>query len=417
MATYGAPERSTPGGLALRAGRWLRRRLRKAFFRVLPQKAVYQRVRRPEFYSRDYFERKKDPLRESGYGEALTDREEFREVAGLARDLFRPARVLDLGCAKGFQVLALRREGMEAWGIDISDYAVSEAPAEVEPYLKVEEYRKVHFPDGYFDLVLALEVLEHIPPTQIGEVVKELRRLTSRWVWASIPCYGENPFGPDGCLEGKILPERINYYRKHVVDLASLRHLVKDIEGYPIHGHLIAATFDWWTALFTSQGFLRRGDLEREINRRLRPATEGTWNCLVFEKVNQGLPGREVSVGLTESDFRPGDDGSWWTVLPSLPPGIHRLEMELRVQWMNWRKPDEDRLLSIRCSSPQGDRIYGLRLLGYGEARKRRNGRVLPVEMTLACPEESEVRVEVVTADESRVLPLRSELKGAGSGT
>ncbi len=406
------PEDGGAGHLAGRAGRWLRRRLRKALFRVLPRRSIYRRVRSPEFYSRDYFDRKKDPLRESGYGEALTYREEFREVAVVARDLFRPTRVLDVGCAKGYQVLALRREGVEAWGIDISDYAVSEAPAEVEPYLKVEEYRKVHFPDGYFDLVLALEVLEHIPPTQIREVVRELRRLTSRWIWASIPCYGANPYGPDGCLEGKVQPERINYYRKHVVDLASFRHLVRDIEGYPIHGHLIAASFDWWTALFTSLGFLRRGDMEGEINRRLGPAAEGAWNCLVFEKVREDSPAIGEPVRLSGEDFRPGENGTWTAALPAVPGGIHRLDIQLWVQWMNWRKPDEDRLLSVKCSSPREDMVYGLRLVNYGEARRRKSGRSLEVEMTLACPAETEVRVEVAMADESRVQPVGSSLGG-----
>lgn len=399
-----------------RAGRWLKRRLRKAVFRVLPRKSIYRRVHRPEFYSRDYFDRTKDPLRESGYGEALTYREEFREVAEVSRELFRPTRVLDVGCAKGYQVLALRREGVEAWGVDISDYAISEAPAEVEPYLKVEEYRRIHFPDGYFDLVLALEVLEHIPPTQIDEVVKELRRITSRWIWVSIPCYGTNPYGPDGCLEGKIQPERINYYRKHTVDLASFRHLVRDIEGYPIHGHLIAASFDWWTALFTSLGFLRRGDVEGEINRRLGPAADGTWNCLVFEKVRDDSLPMEDSLRLTEDDFRSGDDGAWTAVLPTAPAGIHRLDVEFRVQWMNWRKPDEDRLLSLRCLSPGGDLIHGLRLVSYGEARGRKSGRSLAVEMTLACPTETDIRIEVEMADESRVKPLGASLRGAVPG-
>lgn len=404
-----------PGRLVGRAGRWFRRRLRKTLFRVLPREAVYHRVRTTEFYSRDYFDRKKDPLRESGYGEALTYREEFREVADVALHLFQPQRVLDLGCAKGFQVLALRREGIDAWGIDISDYAVSKAPAEVEPFLKVEEYRRVHFPDEYFDLVLAMEVLEHVPPTEIREVVDELRRLTSRFIWATIPCYGSNPYGPDGCLEGKIQSERISYYQKHVVDLASFRHLVRDIEGYPIHGHLIAASFDWWTALFTSMGFLRRGDLEMEINRRLRPAAEGTWNCLVFEKAQAGPGGRARPGFLEGLEFQSSGNGSWKAYLPALTIGIHHLDLELRVQWMNWRKPDEDRLLCIRCLSPQEDRIYGMRLVTYGEARKRKKGRLLPAEISLSIPRETDALLEVIMADESRVQPLRLQAEEGAS--
>ena len=43
---------------------------------------------------------------------------------GIVRDL-RPASVLDAGCAMGFLVEALRERGVEAWGVDISEYAIS----------------------------------------------------------------------------------------------------------------------------------------------------------------------------------------------------------------------------------------------------------------------------------------------------
>lgn len=401
------------GDLARRVVRGIRRRARKAFLRVMPKKTIYRRVRTPEFYSRNYFDRRKDPSRESGYGEALAYREEFREVAAVAHEVFNPARVLDLGCAKGFQVQALRDRGIEAWGIDISDYAVSEASAEVEPFLKVEEYRNVHFPDEYFDLVIAMEVLEHIPPTEIRAVVEELRRLTSRWVWATIPCYGSNPFGPEGCLEGKIQPNQVNYYRKYVIDQAAFRHLVRDINGFPIHGHLIAASFDWWTALFTSRGFLRRGDLEKVVNRHLGPAAEGTWNCLIFEKVREREPGPITPFQLGEGDFRSSGDGFWRATIPSLAPGVHRLDVELRVQWMNWRKPDEHRFLAISCLSPQGEHIYGLRLVSYGEARKAKKGGMLTVDMTFAFSRETEALLELTMTDESRVKPLSSTISSA----
>lgn len=374
----------------------------------MPSRAIYRRVRTPEFYSRSYFDRQKDPTRESGYGEALTYRDEFGEVAVLAQELFSPSRILDLGCAKGFQVQAFRRQGLEAWGIDISDYAVSEAPAEVVPFLKVEEYRKIHFPDEYFDLVLAMEVLEHIPPTDIRTVVEELHRLTSRFVWATIPCFGNNPFGPQGVLEGKIQPERINYYQKYIIDLAAFRHLVRDINGYPIHGHLIAASFDWWTDLFTSLGFLRRGDLERTINRRLRQAAEGIWNTLVFEKVREPAPAPASPLGLEEADFRPLENGTWRAELPVLQRGVHGLDLHLRIQWMNWRKPDEHRLLAVKCLPKDAECIYGLRLVNYGEARKNRKGGILEVSMTFALPRESGAFLEVSMADESRLLPVFS---------
>jgi predicted TPR repeat methyltransferase len=42
-----------------------------------------------------------------------------------------------MGCAKGYLVKILREEGMDAWGVEISDYAMSNAPDEVRVYHKL----------------------------------------------------------------------------------------------------------------------------------------------------------------------------------------------------------------------------------------------------------------------------------------
>ena len=46
-------------------------------------------------------------------------------------------KVLEIGCAKGFLVEDLREQGVDAWGIDISPYAIGEAPEGVAPYVSV----------------------------------------------------------------------------------------------------------------------------------------------------------------------------------------------------------------------------------------------------------------------------------------
>ncbi len=40
-----------------------------------------------------------------------------------------PKKVLDVGCAKGFLVEAVRPRGVEAFGNDISEYAMGEGGA------------------------------------------------------------------------------------------------------------------------------------------------------------------------------------------------------------------------------------------------------------------------------------------------
>ena len=71
-----------------------------------------------------------------------------------------PKNVLDAGCAKGFLVEGLRNRGVEAWGIDISEYAIQEVFDPIKPYCKVGSITDP-FPQKY-DLIVTIEVVEHM---------------------------------------------------------------------------------------------------------------------------------------------------------------------------------------------------------------------------------------------------------------
>jgi len=82
--------------------------------------------------------------------------------------------VLDYGCAKGFMVHALRLLGKEAYGADVSEYAVENCHPKVKEYLQVIESTEQL--GGGWDLIIAKDVLEHIPKDLIPSVLSELRR-------------------------------------------------------------------------------------------------------------------------------------------------------------------------------------------------------------------------------------------------
>ena len=82
--------------------------------------------------------------------------------------------VLDYGCAKGFMVHALRLLGKEAYGADVSEYAVENCHPKVKEYLQVIETTEQL--SGGWDLIIAKDVLEHIPKDLIPSVLSELRR-------------------------------------------------------------------------------------------------------------------------------------------------------------------------------------------------------------------------------------------------
>lgn len=133
--------------------------------------------------------------------------------AVLLRSYFNPAKVLDVGCAKGFLVLAFRKMGIETWGVDISDYALSKAPREVQAYLaKVDLYRDtLPFQDAEFDLVTAIGVLEYAwnLPHALGEFRRVLRPQGVLYIRVSYGHWTRKPDAP-------MLPQDANSWIREV---------------------------------------------------------------------------------------------------------------------------------------------------------------------------------------------------------
>lgn len=107
----------------------------------------------------------------------------------IVRDL-RPTTVLDAGCGKGFLVEALRERGVEAWGIDISEHAISEVDESVAEHCKVGSLTEP-LPRRY-DLIVCVEVLEHITAAEANAAVANLSAATDRLLLSTTPDdYGE----------------------------------------------------------------------------------------------------------------------------------------------------------------------------------------------------------------------------------
>ena len=97
----------------------------------------------------------------------------------------RPRSVLDAGCAKGFLVEAFWERGVEAYGIDISPYAIGEVRKDMQPYCRCVSLTDPI--DGRFDLVTCFEVLEHIPDGAAQEAIRNLTAATDTILFSSTP--------------------------------------------------------------------------------------------------------------------------------------------------------------------------------------------------------------------------------------
>jgi SAM-dependent methyltransferase len=100
-----------------------------------------------------------------GFFEPIADR--------IVRDL-APRRVLDAGCAIGVLVELLRRRGVEAYGFDVSEYAIAQVPDALKPYCwRASITDEIQ---GQYDLIVCLEVMAHVPVPHDGVAIANFCR-------------------------------------------------------------------------------------------------------------------------------------------------------------------------------------------------------------------------------------------------
>lgn len=98
---------------------------------------------------------------------------------------FAPKTVLDAGCAWGFLVEALRARGINAHGIDISEFAIGKVAPEIAPFCKVGSIAEPF--DTRYDLIVTMEVVEHMPPQDADRAIANLAAHTDRVLFSSSP--------------------------------------------------------------------------------------------------------------------------------------------------------------------------------------------------------------------------------------
>lgn len=89
------------------------------------------------------------------------------------------ARILDVGCGKGFLLYEFTQvlPGIEVAGIDISDYAIANAKAEVRPRLAVGDASRLPWADDSFDLVYSINTLHNLRNFDLHAALAEIQRV------------------------------------------------------------------------------------------------------------------------------------------------------------------------------------------------------------------------------------------------
>lgn len=131
-----------------------------------------------------------------------------------------PRTILDVGCGEGQVLDVLDRHGVRAalTGVDVCGPAVDDARRRLGARADIEQ-RDAHALAGdgrVFDLVMMLEVLEHLP--RPGRVLPVLERLSRRYLLLSVPW--EPLFRGLNLLRGRNVrawgndPEHVNHWSR-----------------------------------------------------------------------------------------------------------------------------------------------------------------------------------------------------------
>ncbi len=106
-------------------------------------------------------------------------------------DLTENSKVLDVGCGKGFLVkdLLAARKPVDAYGIDISDYALKCAPQEVVGRLHTGSAERLPFADSSFDLVVSFNTLHNLEKDAVVSALKEIVRVSKGKSFVQVDSY------------------------------------------------------------------------------------------------------------------------------------------------------------------------------------------------------------------------------------
>ena len=153
--------------------------------------------------------------------------------------------------------------GVEVLGNEVSETALACAYPNIRAAIRLGDLLSIDL-NRRFDVVLCMDVLEHISPLRLPVYLERLVSLVEDdgYLYLNSPMWGTDRVF--GMIEEQYLEEW-----RQVGDASYWRHWPCDAQGWPVHGHLVWASPAWWERTFEAHGLVRDTEIERAIHQRL----------------------------------------------------------------------------------------------------------------------------------------------------
>ena len=129
-------------------------------------------------------------------------------------------KILFVGCSKGFEVKYFREHGLDAYGVDISSWAIEHAESEAKPFCRVADVSNLPFGDQSFDCVLSFAVLALLDVDMRAQALVEMQRVSKEWLlinWSIRPWNAKPKTVEPDCYDGNpVWTEPLEYWIKLV---------------------------------------------------------------------------------------------------------------------------------------------------------------------------------------------------------
>ncbi len=132
-----------------------------------------------------------DGSRKFGYGGYVNDGRWKRVAKKFIKfyKLKKSDKVLDIGCAKGFLVYEFNKLGIDAFGVDISRYAINKSPSKIKKKLFISSAHSLPFKKNEFKLAISINTIHNLNLKNCKKAIKEIKRVSSKYSFIQVDAY------------------------------------------------------------------------------------------------------------------------------------------------------------------------------------------------------------------------------------